>query len=326
MSLHWLAPFAEQPSFREMYITVGPQGSHTKICPQAAAKLTGSPGIFKSIGSDETIQGQGSRRLISFSLSDFQAMGLKKGMFFNPDPYLKISIQPGKHSIFPALPHHGQERRSKIIGNTVNPIWQAEDVFGSKQGEVCPALIFLTKRRPEGDLRIKQRTPKADSQQYQVDGANMKVQPGAMFGEDPNGKNPFHAGLLLQSARFKRDLLGREIAKTLLMEQNKQPGMKASEKQKPGTNRAKGRSRNEERQDSGMMEQDYSCIVGTGMRKDKVKDFLTNKLSDGIRRVDQGLIRVDQAMQMRNITEDDSLPTKHVQQAKRKKKGRKKKE
>lgn len=53
-------------------------------------------------------------------------MGLKKGMFFNPDPYLKISIQPGKHSIFPALPHHGQERRSKIIGNTVNPIWQAE--------------------------------------------------------------------------------------------------------------------------------------------------------------------------------------------------------
>lgn len=53
-------------------------------------------------------------------------MGLKKGMFFNPDPYLKISIQPGKHSIFPALPHHGQERRSTIRGNTVNPIWQAE--------------------------------------------------------------------------------------------------------------------------------------------------------------------------------------------------------
>ncbi|XP_036891288.1 E3 ubiquitin-protein ligase HECW1 [Sturnira hondurensis] len=58
--------------------------------------------------------------------NNFQAMGLKKGMFFNPDPYLKISIQPGKHSIFPALPHHGQERRSKIIGNTVNPIWQTE--------------------------------------------------------------------------------------------------------------------------------------------------------------------------------------------------------
>ncbi|XP_056376502.1 E3 ubiquitin-protein ligase HECW1 isoform X4 [Hyla sarda] len=47
-------------------------------------------------------------------------------MFFNPDPYLKISIQPGKHSIFPALPHHGQEKRSKIICNTVNPVWKRE--------------------------------------------------------------------------------------------------------------------------------------------------------------------------------------------------------
>lgn len=87
---------------------------------------------------------------------DFQAMGLKKGMFFNPDPYLKISIQPGKHSIFPALPHHGQERRSTIRGNTVNPIWQAEvsaRVWGAERklegsnenngDEPTPALIFL---------------------------------------------------------------------------------------------------------------------------------------------------------------------------------------
>uniref|UniRef100_A0A673I579 C2 domain-containing protein n=1 Tax=Sinocyclocheilus rhinocerous TaxID=307959 RepID=A0A673I579_9TELE len=69
---------------------------------------------------------QGSRRLISFSLSDFQATGLKKGMFFNPDPYLKIAIHPGKHSIFPALPHHGQEKRSGIVCNTINPVWQRE--------------------------------------------------------------------------------------------------------------------------------------------------------------------------------------------------------
>ncbi|KAG1953632.1 E3 ubiquitin-protein ligase HECW1 [Pimephales promelas] len=68
----------------------------------------------------------GSRRLISFSLSGFQAFGLKKGMFFNPDPYLKISIQPGKHSIFPALPHHGQEKRSGIVCNTVQPVWKRE--------------------------------------------------------------------------------------------------------------------------------------------------------------------------------------------------------
>ncbi|XP_045420443.1 E3 ubiquitin-protein ligase HECW1 isoform X2 [Lemur catta] len=103
----------------------GVSGALRATTPSVTVKNSAAP-IFKSIGSDETVPGQGRRRLISFSLSDFQAMGLKKGMFFNPDPYLKISIQPGKHSIFPALPHHGQERRSKIIGNTVNPVWQAE--------------------------------------------------------------------------------------------------------------------------------------------------------------------------------------------------------
>ncbi|EPQ10662.1 E3 ubiquitin-protein ligase HECW1 [Myotis brandtii] len=103
----------------------GVSGALRATTPSVTVKNSAAP-IFKSVGSYETVQEQGSRRLISFSLSDFQAMGLKKGMFFNPDPYLKISIQPGKHSIFPALPHHGQERRSKIIGNTVNPIWQTE--------------------------------------------------------------------------------------------------------------------------------------------------------------------------------------------------------
>ncbi|XP_051023904.1 E3 ubiquitin-protein ligase HECW1 [Acomys russatus] len=103
----------------------GVSGALRATTPSVTVKNSAAP-IFKGIGSEETAQSQGSRRLISFSLSDFQAMGLKKGMFFNPDPYLKISIQPGKHSIFPALPHHGQERRSTVIGNTVNPIWQAE--------------------------------------------------------------------------------------------------------------------------------------------------------------------------------------------------------
>uniref|UniRef100_A0A672ZXG6 HECT-type E3 ubiquitin transferase n=1 Tax=Sphaeramia orbicularis TaxID=375764 RepID=A0A672ZXG6_9TELE len=54
------------------------------------------------------------------------AVGLKKGMFFNPDPYLKLSIQPGKHTIFPSLPHHGQEKRSGVVCNTVNPQWSSE--------------------------------------------------------------------------------------------------------------------------------------------------------------------------------------------------------
>nr|XP_055038227.1 E3 ubiquitin-protein ligase HECW1 isoform X3 [Misgurnus anguillicaudatus] len=85
-----------------------------------------SASVLKPVISQDVPQSLGSRRLISFSLSDIQAVGLKKGMFFNPDPYLKIAIQPGKHSTFPALPHHGQEKRSGIICNTVNPIWKRE--------------------------------------------------------------------------------------------------------------------------------------------------------------------------------------------------------
>uniref|UniRef100_A0A8C7X721 HECT-type E3 ubiquitin transferase n=1 Tax=Oryzias sinensis TaxID=183150 RepID=A0A8C7X721_9TELE len=63
--------------------------------------------------------------LIAF-FADLCATGLKKGMFFNPDPYLKMSIHPGKRSIFPVFSHHGQERRSAIIANTTNPVWHGE--------------------------------------------------------------------------------------------------------------------------------------------------------------------------------------------------------
>ncbi|XP_062383384.1 E3 ubiquitin-protein ligase HECW2 [Sardina pilchardus] len=66
------------------------------------------------------------RKLVSFTLSDIRAQGLKKGMFFNPDPYLKMSIQPGKRGNFPTFTHHGQERRASIITNTTNPVWHGE--------------------------------------------------------------------------------------------------------------------------------------------------------------------------------------------------------
>uniref|UniRef100_A0A8C4H2G6 HECT-type E3 ubiquitin transferase n=1 Tax=Dicentrarchus labrax TaxID=13489 RepID=A0A8C4H2G6_DICLA len=61
-----------------------------------------------------------------FFALDIRAAGLKKGMFFNPDPYLKMSIQPGKRSGLPKFTHHGQERRSSIIANTTNPVWHGE--------------------------------------------------------------------------------------------------------------------------------------------------------------------------------------------------------
>ncbi|KAG7455422.1 hypothetical protein MATL_G00256570 [Megalops atlanticus] len=103
----------------------GVSGALRATTPSVTVRNPSAP-VFKPVVSEEALQTQGSRRLISFSLSDFQAVGLKKGMFFNPDPYLKIAIHPGKHSIFPSLPHHGQEKRSSIVCNTVNPVWQRE--------------------------------------------------------------------------------------------------------------------------------------------------------------------------------------------------------
>ncbi|KAK2839452.1 hypothetical protein Q5P01_013192 [Channa striata] len=77
-------------------------------------------------GLTEQVGVEHPRKLISFTLTDLRATGLKKGMFFNPDPYLKMSIHPGKRSVFPVFSHHGQERRSAIIANTTNPIWHGE--------------------------------------------------------------------------------------------------------------------------------------------------------------------------------------------------------
>ncbi|XP_043960514.1 E3 ubiquitin-protein ligase HECW1 isoform X2 [Gambusia affinis] len=116
------------------------RNSETQVCFRYYHGVTGAlrattpsvtikkdcPPVLKPVVSPEVNHGLGNRRLINFSLSDVQAVGLKKGMFFNPDPYLKLSIQPGKHSIFPSLPHHGQEKRSKVVCNTVNPQWSSE--------------------------------------------------------------------------------------------------------------------------------------------------------------------------------------------------------
>ncbi|XP_055006853.1 LOW QUALITY PROTEIN: E3 ubiquitin-protein ligase HECW1 [Boleophthalmus pectinirostris] len=103
----------------------GVSGALRATTPSVTIKTSTST-VSKTVVSPEVNTEQGRRRLISFTLSDIQAVGIKKGMFFNPDPYLKLCIQPGKHSIFPSLPHHGQEKRSGVACNTVNPQWTAE--------------------------------------------------------------------------------------------------------------------------------------------------------------------------------------------------------
>ncbi|XP_037552766.1 E3 ubiquitin-protein ligase HECW2 [Nematolebias whitei] len=103
----------------------GVTGALRAMTPCITVKNTQIP--VRSEGQvEEQSENDHCRKLISFTLSDIRAVGLKKGMFFNPDPYLKMSIQPGKRSGLPKFTHHGQERRSSIIANTTNPVWHGE--------------------------------------------------------------------------------------------------------------------------------------------------------------------------------------------------------
>ena len=72
--------------------------------------------------------------LVQFVISKLQARGLKKGLFFNPDPYVKFKIGPGyndHNSIF--LPHHGQNCRTTVVENTTEPTWpeQVSSILGA---------------------------------------------------------------------------------------------------------------------------------------------------------------------------------------------------
>ncbi|KAL3045750.1 hypothetical protein OYC64_013913 [Pagothenia borchgrevinki] len=120
-----------EPNFTETETKIcfkyyhGVSGALRATTPCITVKNPGVP-----VGSEGQVEDQSGvehcRKLVSFTLSDIRAVGLKKGMFFNPDPYLKMSIQPGKRSGLPKFTHHGQERRSSIIANTTNPEWHGE--------------------------------------------------------------------------------------------------------------------------------------------------------------------------------------------------------
>ncbi|XP_035005748.1 E3 ubiquitin-protein ligase HECW2 isoform X2 [Hippoglossus stenolepis] len=103
----------------------GVSGALRASTPCITVKNPGVPVDSEGHVADQS-RSEPCRKLVSFTLSDIRALGLKKGMFFNPDPYLKMSIRPGKRSGLPKFTHHGQERRSSIISNTTNPVWHGE--------------------------------------------------------------------------------------------------------------------------------------------------------------------------------------------------------
>ncbi|XP_042900847.1 E3 ubiquitin-protein ligase HECW2 isoform X2 [Parasteatoda tepidariorum] len=99
----------------------------------AVRRLLASCGLQNSLGADEVLVGYSSQQypveMVKFTLSNLYAKNLKKGMFFNPDPYVKITIHPGKGEGVFLLPHHGQVCRTGIAEATTQPCWPGQFEF-----------------------------------------------------------------------------------------------------------------------------------------------------------------------------------------------------
>ncbi|XP_052812526.1 E3 ubiquitin-protein ligase HECW2-like isoform X2 [Mya arenaria] len=65
-------------------------------------------------------------QLVHLEFSDIESVNLKKGIFFNPDPYLKLLIQPGRLCGYQS--HHDHELRTTVAENTTCPQWTDSDL------------------------------------------------------------------------------------------------------------------------------------------------------------------------------------------------------
>lgn len=64
---------------------------------------------------------------ICCTFSDIEAVHVRKGMFFNPDPYVKIRVEPGQETAGqPVLAHHYKDTRTSVCENTTDPRWNHE--------------------------------------------------------------------------------------------------------------------------------------------------------------------------------------------------------
>ncbi|XP_033762658.1 E3 ubiquitin-protein ligase HECW2-like [Pecten maximus] len=87
-----------------------------------------NPMVTSQTEEDGTVTGLESKEesvaklnKLKLTIADVEAKNLKKGMFFNPDPYIKMTIHPGK--LCPSTSHHHHELRTSICPNTTNPHW-----------------------------------------------------------------------------------------------------------------------------------------------------------------------------------------------------------
>ena len=64
--------------------------------------------------------------LLVWSCLGLRAIGLKKGIFGKPSPYVKLSIIPSRRHHLSWKQHHGQIAKTSSQNNTINPLWVGE--------------------------------------------------------------------------------------------------------------------------------------------------------------------------------------------------------
>lgn len=77
--------------------------------------------ISANVDGNLKIKSETSLHFVHLQFSEFESLNLKKGIFFNPDPYLKLSIQPGK--LCQHYSHHDCQQRTQVAENTTCPNW-----------------------------------------------------------------------------------------------------------------------------------------------------------------------------------------------------------
>ena len=123
-----------------------------------AAQLNNNPQNPGFLGLESSSTYHNPEDLVQFVISGLLAKGLKKGLFFAPDPYVKFKIGPGysdQNSVF--LPHHGQNCRTTVVENNIEPKWPEQVMLfkvvlitvsfpSSKKICFMTILIFSVKR------------------------------------------------------------------------------------------------------------------------------------------------------------------------------------
>lgn len=99
-------------------------GSNQDLVATSPSVKVVKPATPKEVTEKNGVGPRDINRRIKLKITDIEAVNLKKGMFFNPDPYVKMSVLPGR--MCPQMSHHVKDVRTSVCSSTTNPAWRGQ--------------------------------------------------------------------------------------------------------------------------------------------------------------------------------------------------------